>query len=109
MVTSCTGQRIETSRKARCGNSSTASDFLAVKFSSSPTILVYTDAADDIGGRFVASFCQASHGLQGSQTSDVRAHNRVDSDACDVNQQLKVRSMGRQKAVIKARREAKRV
>ncbi|MCS5961196.1 hypothetical protein LNP74_24735 [Klebsiella pneumoniae subsp. pneumoniae] len=49
-------------------------------------------------------------GLQGSQTSIVRAHSRVDVDACDVNQQRKkVLSMGRQKAAIKARREAKRV
>ena len=55
------------------------------------------------------SIRQASNGLQGSQTSIVRAHNRVDIDACDVNQQRKVLSMGRQKAVIKARREAKRV
>lgn len=109
MVTSCTGQRIETSRKTRCGNLSTASDFLAAKKSSSPQIPLYTDAADDTGSHSVVSFRQASHGLQGSQTSDVRAHNRVAVDACDVNQQLKVRSMGRQKAVIKARREAKRV
>ncbi|EEU6048783.1 hypothetical protein HES90_000465 [Salmonella enterica] len=37
------------------------------------------------------------------------AHNRVQENAGDVYLQLKVLSMGRQKAVIKARREAKRV
>lgn len=41
--------------------------------------------------------------------SDVRAHNRAANGACDEYKQLKVLSMGRQKAVIKARREAKRV
>ncbi|MGC6744172.1 hypothetical protein ACP0HM_02070 [Escherichia coli] len=44
---------------------------------------------------------------KGSQPSDVRAHNRAANGACDEYKQLKVLSMGRQKAVIKARREAK--
>ncbi len=44
-----------------------------------------------------------------SLPSDVRAHNRAANGACDEYKQLKVLSMGRQKAVIKARREAKRV
>ena len=35
--------------------------------------------------------------------------NRAANGACDEYKQLKVLSMGRQKAVIKARREAKRV
>ena len=45
----------------------------------------------------------------GLTASDVRAHNRAANGACDEYKQLKVLSMGRQKAVIKARREAKRV
>lgn len=109
MVRSSTGQRSESSRKSRCGQSSTGSDFYSATLSSSPKNPLCTDAAESTADLSAALFQQASNGLQGSQTSDVRAHNRVGSDACDVNQQLKVRSMGRQKAVIKARREAKRV
>ena len=59
--------------------------------------------------RFSAFYPKANYGLQGSQPSDVRAHNRAANGACDEYKQLKVLSMGRQKAVIKARREAKRV
>ena len=109
MVRSCTGHSSKSSRKSRCGRSSTGNDFLTALFSIPSEIPDVSDAADVLSGRSAASCPKASNGLQGSQTSDVRAHNRVAVDACDVNQQLKVLSMGRQKAVIKARREAKRV
>ncbi|PAP23155.1 phosphate starvation-inducible protein PhoH, partial [Salmonella enterica subsp. enterica serovar Enteritidis] len=48
--------------------------------------------------RFSAFYPKANYGLQGSQPSDVRAHNRAANGACDEYKQLKVLSMGRQKA-----------
>jgi len=56
-----------------------------------------------------ASSSKAIHGLQGSQTSSVSDHYRVCSDDAGNETNSKVPSMGRQKAVIKVRREAKRV
>lgn len=74
-----------------------------------PLFTRVTDAANGVRSRFSAFYPKANYGLQGSQPSDVRAHNRAANGACDEYKQLKVLSMGRQKAVIKARREAKRV
>ncbi len=56
-----------------------------------------------------APYQPAVYGLQGSQTSSVSKHNRMVLDRADNETNCKVPSMGRPKAVIKARREAKRV
>lgn len=55
------------------------------------------------------SSSQAVRGLQGSQTSSVSEHYRAVVDSVGNETNSKVPFMGRQKAVIKARREAKRV
>ena len=109
MVASCTGQGKHINRSTRRGGSDSGSDFLTTKFSPPPLNTISTDVHNGARSRSVSSSGNASNGLQGSQPSDVRAHNRADAGACDEYQQLKVLSMGRQKAVIKARREAKRV
>jgi len=109
MVRSYSGHKDKNSRKTQLGEANSGSDLLAPNFPSTDTPPLSTDMADDDGCRAAMSISKASQGLKGSQPSDVRAHNRVSIDACDVNQQLKVLSMGRQKAVIKVRREAKRV
>ncbi len=107
MVRSRTGQRKTTDRTLQHGSPASGSDFLTL----SPSASNYYHLGRVRGARSrdSLSVLPASNGLQGSQTSIVRAHSRVDVDACDVNLQRKVLSMGRQKAVIKARREAKRV
>ncbi len=107
MVRSRTGQRKTSDRTLQHGSPASGSDFLTLSLSASH----YYNLGRVRGARSrdSLSVLPASNGLQGSQTSIVRAHSRVDVDACDVNQQRKVLSMGRQKAVIKARREAKRV
>ena len=109
MVASCTGQGKHINRSTRRGGSDSGSDFLTTKFSPPPLNTISTDVHNGARSRSVSSSGNASNGLQGSQPSDVRAHNRADAGACDEYKQLKVLSMGRQKAVIKARREAKRV
>lgn len=109
MVASCTGQGKHINRSTRRGGSDSGSDFFTTKFSPSPQEPFSTDVHNGARSRCISSSGNASNGLQGSQPSDVRAHNRADAGACDEYQQLKVLSMGRQKAVIKARREAKRV
>jgi phosphate starvation-inducible PhoH-like protein len=109
MVRSCTGHNDKDSRKTRLGEDNSGSDLHAPKFPTTEVSPLSTDMTDDDDCRAAMSISKASRGLKGSQPSDVRAHNRVVDDACDVNQQLKVLSMGRQKAVIKVRREAKRV
>ena len=109
MVASCTGQGKHNNRSTRRGGSDSGSDFLTTKFSPSTQEPHSTDVQNGARSRSVSSSGKASNGLQGSQPSDVRAHNRAEAGACDEYQQLKVLSMGRQKAVIKARREAKRV
>ena len=62
---------------------------------------------------YLAASCAFSNrvinGLQGSQTSSVSDHYRTCTDSAGNETNSKVPSMGRQKAVIKARREAKRV
>jgi len=109
MVASCTGQRITNNRTPQRGGHTSGSDFFTTKFPQFTAANAFTDVMRGELSRIVTSFQQASNGLQGSQTSDVRAHHRADLRTCNVDQQLKVLSMGRQKAVIKARREAKRV
>jgi len=56
-----------------------------------------------------ASYNKAINGLEGSQTSSVSDHYRAGVDGAGNETNSKVPSMGRQKAAIKARREAKRV
>ncbi|MDU4362161.1 MAG: hypothetical protein E7I50_06305, partial [Klebsiella oxytoca] len=105
----CNGKRQTRYRTHQHGSPTSGRDFLTAK--SSPSITEYLNPGKVIGARSRDSLPirQASNGLQGSQTSIVSAHNRVERGACDVNQQRKVLSMGRQKAVTRARREAKRV
>ncbi len=110
MVASLPGLRRTKTRTTRRGGVSSGSDILTPDISHALKTSVPTDMADPACGGSVMSAQPAIHGLQGSQTSHVRAHKRVAmGDAYDVNQLIKVPSMGRQKAVIKARREAKRV
>lgn len=109
MVGSCTGQGKRKNRSTRRGGSNSGSDFFTEKFSPSTANPDFTDPSNGEHSDPAASFNQASYGLEGSQPSDVCSPNRTDSSASDEYQQLKVLSMGRQKAVIKARREAKRV
>ncbi|MBB1199782.1 phosphate starvation-inducible protein PhoH [Enterobacteriaceae bacterium 89] len=110
MVASCTGQRRHHNRTTQRGGHTSGSDFFTTKFPSlTSTAHESIDVIRGARSRDI-TYQPASNGLQGSQTSDVRAHNRADTTGtCNVDQQLKVLSMGRQKAVIKARREAKRV
>lgn len=108
MVGSCTGQGKRNNRSTRRGGPTSGSDLFTTKFSPSTA---HPDLSDPPNGEHsdsVVSSNQESSGLKGSQPSDVRSPNRADG-ASDEYQQLKVLSMGRQKAVIKARREAKRV
>jgi phosphate starvation-inducible PhoH-like protein len=108
MVASCTGQGKHNNRSTRRGGSDSGSDFLTTKFSPFLKNLI-RPTCRTVRVAVPYRYPIASNGLQGSQPSDVRAHNRAEAGACDEYQQLKVLSMGRQKAVIKARREAKRV
>ena len=105
----CNGKRQTPDRTHQHGSPTSGRDFHTVKSSSSSKENPNPGKVTGARSRDPLPIRQASNGLQGSQTSIVSAHNRVDRDACDVNQQRKVLSMGRQKAVIKARREAKRV
>ena len=107
MVASCTGQGKHNNRSTRRGGSDSGSDFLTTKFSPSPQESDSTDVQTGARSRSVSSSDKAA--MLQEQPSDVRAHNRAANGACDEYKQLKVLSMGRQKAVIKARREAKRV
>ena len=109
MVGSSTGQGKGNKRSTRRGGSHSGSDLFTEKFSPSPVNPDFSDPPNGEHSDSVGSFNQASYGLEGSQPSDVCSHNRTDAGTSDEYQQLKVLSMGRQKAVIKARREAKRV
>lgn len=105
----CNGKCKSSYRTPQHGGHTSGRDSHTSNFSPVTTNNLNPDRVRGARSRDPLSIRQASNGLQGSQTSIVRAHNRVDIDACDVNQQRKVLSMGRQKAVTKARREAKRV
>ena len=107
MVTSCTGHVLENQRATTRGDFSSGSHLVTLYFQPHPFFSCVTDAVNGARSRFSAFYPKANYGLQGSQPSDVRAHNRAANGACDEYKQLKVLSMGRQKAVIKARREAK--
>lgn len=110
MVASRTGLKRKATRTTRRGGPSSGSVISTPSnlFQASPP--VPDDAVSGARSRTTVSFRPAIHGLKGSQTSNVCAHNRVhQQDAAHVNQLNKVPSMGRQKAVIKARREARRV
>ena len=109
MVTSCTGHVLDNQRATTRGVFSSGSHLVTLHFQPHPFFSCVTDAVNGARSRFSAFYPKANYGLQGSQPSDVRAHNRAANGACDEYKQLKVLSMGRQKAVIKARREAKRV
>ena len=109
MVVSRDGLKHKTPRKARRGDTTSGKIVFTSSSRHSTSSSHSTDAVSGARSRTTASF-SGNHGLQGSQTYVVRAHNRVGSDdAGNVNLLNKVPSMGRQKAVIKARREAKRV
>ncbi len=109
MVGSSTGHGKRNNRSTRRGGPHSGSDLFTEKFSPSTANPNFSDLTNGEHRDSAGSFNQASYGLEGSQPSDVCSPNRTDSGASDEYQQLKVLSMGRQKAVIKARREAKRV
>lgn len=109
MVVSRDGLKHKTPRKARRGDTTSGKIVFTSSSRHSTSSSHSTGVVSGARSRTTASF-SGNHGLQGSQTYVVRAHNRVGSDdAGNVNLLNKVPSMGRQKAVIKARREAKRV
>ena len=94
MVRSRTGQRKTSDRTLQHGSPLPAA---ISYFSLSASHYYNLGRVRGARSRDSLSVLPASNGLQGSQTSIVRAHSRVDVDACDVNQQRKVLSMGRQK------------
>jgi phosphate starvation-inducible PhoH-like protein len=81
----------------------------AAKYLDSTTPQRINDALSGVTRLTGASSQPAVHGLKGSQTSSVSKHNRAPDRDAGNETNCKVPSMGRQKAVIKARREAKRV
>ena len=109
MVGSCTGQGKRNNRSTRRGGPHSGSELFSAKISPSTANPDFSDVSNGEHSDSARSFNQVSSGLEGSQPADVCSPNRTDSGASDEYQQLKVLSMGRQKAVIKARREAKRV
>ena len=96
MVSSCTGQGKHNNRSTRRGGSDSGSDFLTTKFSPSIQKPDSTDVQNGARSYSVSSSGKASNGLQGSQPSDVRAHNRAETGACDEYQLLTVLSLGTQ-------------
>ena len=109
MTGSFSGHKSKHSRTAWRGGPTSGSDFPTVQFPSSAADNFPSGVMRGVRSRVITSLLLASYGLQGSQTSDVCTHPRAGAGTRNVDQQLKVLSMGRQKAVIKARREAKRV
>jgi phosphate starvation-inducible PhoH-like protein len=110
MVGSCTGRlnKYLTRTNQRGGISSGFAIFTA-KNPESTTNQCINDALSGVIRLTGASSQPAVHGLKGSQTSSVSEHNRALCCGAGNETNCKVPSMGRQKAVIKARREAKRV
>ncbi|TNV21742.1 phosphate starvation-inducible protein PhoH [Buttiauxella sp. B2] len=110
MVGSCTGRlnKYLTRINQRGGISSGFAIFTA-KNPQSTTTQSVNDALSGVVRLTGASSQPAVPGLKGSQTSSVSKHNRALSSDAGNETNCKVPSMGRQKAVIKARREAKRV
>ncbi len=110
MVGSCTGRvKKHLTRTSRCGGLSSGFAIFTAKIPDSTTLQRVNDALSGACRLTGASSQPAVHGLQGSQTSSVSKHNRVHTGDAGNETNCKVPSMGRQKAVIKARREAKRV
>ncbi len=109
MVGSCTGRvKKYLTRTTRRGGFSSGFAIFTAKFQHSTTQRI-NDALSGACRLTGASSQPAVYGLQGSQTSSVSQHNRAHSGDAGNETNCKVPSMGRQKAVIKARREAKRV
>lgn len=97
-------------RSLRRGVTFSGSAIATANFVPDFTFAHFTTACGNATGRLRTLSQPAIYGLKGSQPPNVCAHKRVaPGDAYDVTQLIKVPSMGRQKAVIKARREAKRV
>lgn len=107
---SCTGRlnKLLTRTIQRGGASSGFAIFTAKKPNPLTTQCI-NDALSGVTRLTGASSQPAVPGLKGSQTSSVSEHNRAQCRDAGNETNCKVPSMGRQKAVIKARREAKRV
>lgn len=110
MVGSCTGRLTRhLTRTIQRGGFSSGFAVFTAKNPNSLTTQSVNDALSGVFRLTDASSQPAVHGLKGSQTSSVSKHNRVTESDAGNETNCKVPSMGRQKAVIKARREAKRV
>lgn len=110
MVESSTGRlKKHLTRTNQRGGLSSGFAFFTAQFPEIPSTQRVNDALSDARRLTGASSQPAVHGLQGSQTSSVSKHNRAHLCGAGNETNCKVPSMGRQKAVIKARREAKRV
>ncbi len=110
MVGSCTGRlKKHLTRTSRRGGLSSGFAIFTANNPDFTTLQRVNDALSGACRQTDASSQPAVHGLQGSQTSSVSKHNRVQTGDAGNETNCKVPSMGRQKAVIKARREAKRV
>lgn len=81
MVTSCTGQCFVKQRSTTRGDFSSGSHLVILHFQILPYFSCVTDAANGVRSRFSAFYPTANYGLQGSQPSDVRAHNRAANGA----------------------------
>lgn len=90
MVTSCTGHVLDNQRATTRGDFSSGSHLVTLYFQPHPFFSCVTDAVNGARSRFSAFYPKANYGLQGSQPSDVRAHNRAANGACDEYKQLKV-------------------
>ncbi|WP_242391910.1 hypothetical protein, partial [Escherichia coli] len=90
MVTSCTGHVLDNQCATTRGVFSSGSHLVTLHFQPHPFFSCVTDAVNGARSRFSAFYPKANYGLQGSQPSDVRAHNRAANGACDEYKQLKV-------------------
>ena len=110
MVGSCSGRlKKHLIRTNQRGGFSSGFAIFTAQYPESTSTQRINDALSDVCRLTGASSQPAVYGLQGSQTSSVSKHNRVHHSDAGNETNCKVPSMGRQKAVIKARREAKRV
>ncbi|RPH20344.1 phosphate starvation-inducible protein PhoH [Buttiauxella warmboldiae] len=110
MVVSCTGRLSNTlTRTTLRGGLSSGFAIFTAKKNQSTTYPFINDTLSGVIRPAGASSQPAVHGLKGSQTSSVSEHQRAPCCGAGNETNCKVPSMGRQKAVIKARREAKRV
>ena len=110
MVGSCTGRlNKHLTRTIQRGGLSSGFAVYTAKTPNSLTTQGVNDALSGVFRLTGASSQPAVYGLKGSQTSSVSEHHRVSEIDAGNETNCKVPSMGRQKVVIKARREAKRV